>query len=307
MRRRGTVLPMLLCVGLSGCFAGENVRAPGWLERVWGPQLPLGPDSVLIDMMVVEQRLGDRFLNDDVWDCAYCQAVGLERQGLLADNGLRVGPVIGMVPGKLHNLLSMERYCAGKRRQILGAGHNTTVALGSLLPAFNFCLHTDAGATDVVLEQGQAMLLIEPSLTDDGRTRLKFTPQVTYGSVMPDYQADQLGWQLEFKRPSKTYPALGWEVTLAPNQYLIVGTHFDENASDEAPPTLGGQFFVQDTDQGSVQRLLVIRTMRGQSPSSGEWRVAKSSAADAGGQEKSPESAGEMQSVSPAAHCLASP
>ena len=86
------------------------------------------------------------------------------------------------------------------------------------------------------------------------------------------------------------------------NEYVVL-----VNSDHWQPSTLGGQFFVQDTDQGSVQRLLVIRTMRGQSTSSGDLRVAKTPAVDAGGQQKSSESAGELQSVSPAAHCLASP
>jgi hypothetical protein len=300
MRRWGTVLPLLLCIGLTGCFTGADVRPTGWLERLYGPQTPLGPDAVLIDMMVIEQRLGDKFLNGEVWDATDCQVVGLEQQGLLADNGLRVGQVIGMVPGKLQNMLTSERYCVRKRRQIMAAGQTTVLDVGPALPVFNCRVRTDTGATDVILEQGQATLMIEPSLTNDGRTRLKFTPQVLYGTIMPDYRTapDRSGWLLEFKRPSKTFPAASWEVTLAPNQCLIVGTSFDQASPDDEPQTLGSQYFLQETDQGWVQRLLVIRTTRDPSTLPNDCHAPHGGTADTSG--------AATQTTSPAAHCLMS-
>ena len=95
--------------------------------------------------------------------------------------------------------------------------------------------------------------------------RLKFTPQVLYGVVMPDYQVapDRSGRVLEFKRQSESYEALSWEVTLVPNQYLVVGTHFDENAAEEASQSLGSQCFVVEKGNTFVQRVLVLRTARG--------------------------------------------
>jgi hypothetical protein len=309
MRRcRLSVLPMLLCVSLTGCFTGDSVRTSSWLDRMRTPRIPLGPDGVLMDLVVIELPLSDKFLNDEIWDWSDCQAVGLERQGLLADNGLRVGQVIGMIPGQLQTLLSTDRHCVSKHRQLLPAGQKTVVSLGQPQPACNFRLHTEAGATDVTLNQGQATLVIEPSLTDDGRTRLKFTPQVLYGAVLPDYQvaADRSGMVLEFKRASKTYSSLSWEVALAPNQYLVVGTHFDDDVADSLTQTLGCQFFLENTNKGCVQRLLVIRTTRGDAGLSSDWSAGKGQIPDGKRQEDSTTNLGETQPISPAAHCLAS-
>jgi hypothetical protein len=59
---------------------------------------------------------------------------------------------------------------------------------------------------------------------------------------------------MEPERPHHSYPKLSWEVTLAPNQYLVVGTRFDQRHS------LGFASFVQTEETNPVQRLLVIRT-----------------------------------------------
>jgi hypothetical protein len=307
MRRRGTVLPMLLCVCLTGCFTGGKVRNAGWIERMCAPRIPLGPDGVLVDLVMIELPLGDNFLNNELWQCTDCLAIGQDKQGLLADNGLRVGPVIGMAPGELQNLLTTERHSSNQLRQILAAGHKTTFPLGPPQPACSFRLRTEGGATDVTLNQGQPTLIIEPSLADYGRIRLKFTPQVVYGTVRADYQAapKESNWHLEYKRPDKTYSSLSWEVTLAPNQYLVIGTRFDDLVADDGLPTLGGQFFMQDTDHGCVQRVLVVRTTRGDAGLSDEWHVAKSEMPECIEQEDAAQDG--TQPISPAAHCLTSP
>jgi hypothetical protein len=309
MRRcRLSVLPMLLCVSLTGCFTGDTVRTSNWLERMRTPRIPLGPDGVLMDLVIIELPLGDTFLNGEVWESTDCQAVGLERQGLLADNGLRVGQVIGMMPGQLQALLATDRDCVSKHRQLLPAGQKTVVSLGQPQPLCNFRLHTEAGATDVTLNQGQATLVIEPSLTDDGRTRLKFTPQVLYGAVLPEYQvaADRSGMVLEFKRANKTYASLSWEVALAPNQYLVVGTHPGDDAPGSLTQTLGCQFFLEDTNKGRVQRLLVIRTTRGDAGLTSDWSVAKGQMPDGNRQDDVTTDLGTTQPISAAAHCMAS-
>lgn len=306
MRRGGRVLPLLLCFCLAGCFTGDSPRTPGWAERMGVPHVALGPDGVLLDLVVLEMPLGDTFINKDIWECANVRSGGLECHGLLADNGLRTGPVIGMIPDQLQNLLNSPRHCFSKRRQILPGGQTTAVAVGPALPVCSFRLHTAEGDSDIELEQGQPTLIIAPSLADGGRIRLKFTPEVLYGTVGPNYSVapDRSGRVLEFKRPNKTYPALSWEVTVAPNQCLLVGSVFDDRILEDAMPTLGNQFFLQEQRPGQVQRLLVIRTMRGEAPE-GEWSAVTAQMPDSDNAEGGAAAASPTQSIAPAAHCLA--
>jgi len=255
--RRGLVL---LCVCLAGCLSGDSIRPPPI-----SPRTTLGPDGVLLDLVLVENALGDPFLNEQLWQNTDVQVAGLEKKGILDDNGFWVGQVIGMTPAELQKLITQERHCVINRRQLLPAGTPTVVALGPTLAECNFRLRTEDGADNVFLDQGQCTLTIMPSLTNDGRTRLKFTPQILYGSQTPDFQvaSDGKGWIYQCKRPSKSYDALSWEVTLAPNQYLVIGTHFDASAPEDVPQSLGNQCFLQENGRIFTQRVLVIRTTRG--------------------------------------------
>jgi hypothetical protein len=265
MRRGGAWVLVLLCVSLGGCLTGEPVRPSTWLDRLRSPRLPLGPDGVVIQMVLLERPLGDPFLNEEIWQSTDCQTVGPDRKAILDDNGIRVGQVVGMIPARLQAMLHSERYWAAHRMQIKAAGQATAMPLGQTLLECSFQLRTMDGGVDVLLEDGLCNLLIEPTLARDGRVKLKFTPQVLYGTRGPEYQVDPSrgAFQLEFKRPSKTYPELAWEVTLAANQFLVIGSHFDPEADEAAPQTLGGQFFIQENDRTFVQRLLVLRTVRG--------------------------------------------
>lgn len=219
----------------------------------------------MLDLVLVERPLGDEFLNDELWQSTDMQVAGLDKKALLDDNGLRVGQVVGMNPAKLQNLVASDRYCVISRRQTMPAGTPVTIPLGPVIGECNYCVKTSAGTFEVALSQGQCTLAVVPSLTKDGRTTLKFTPQVLYGSQVTDYQvaAGRTGFECQYKRPGKTYEALSWEVTLAPNQYLVIGTVFDPDILEESRQSLGNQFFLVEKGQTITQRLLVIRTTRG--------------------------------------------
>jgi hypothetical protein len=293
MRRWGAGVLVVVCLCLGGCLSGEQGHTSAMLSRMHIPHTTLGPDGALVDIVLVERPLGDPFLNGELWTNTDCQVVGLEKKALLDDNGFCVGQVIGMNPAKLQNLIQSNRYCVTSRRQLLPAGTPTTVAMGPPQARCEFRVKTDDGNHDIDLDQGQCTICIVPSLTNDGRTRLKFTPQVLYGSTVPDIQVapDRLNFLYQWKRPNKIYDALSWEVTLAPNQYLVIGTHFDENVPEDAPQSLGSQCFLQDGSGGFKQRILVIRTTRGN-----ERGESTSVQADTGTVAGQP--------VSAAAHCL---
>jgi hypothetical protein len=276
----------MLSVCLGGCLSGEQVNTSKMFNRPPLPRAALGPDGVMLDYVLVERPLGDPFLNDELWETTDVQVVGVEKKRLLEDNGIRVGQVIGMNPAKLQNLLESERFCVSGRRQILAAGALTTVPLGPVQPTCDFSLRTGEGSFDVTLDQAQCTLAVVPMLTDDGRTRVKFTPQIVYGAQVQDYQVapGRTGWEYEYKRQSKSYDALSWEITLAPNQQVLIGTFFDPDLADEDDESLGNQCFIQDNGKMAMQRLLVIRTTRG-------------SAAGMPGQ-------GAVQALTPAAACM---
>jgi hypothetical protein len=57
-------------------------------------------------------------------------------------------------------------------------------------------------------------------------------------------------------QPDEAYPWLSWELTVAANEYVVVGTRLDR------PGTLGHCCFLHGEGRPPVQRLLVLRTAR---------------------------------------------
>lgn len=259
------VLIALGCGALGGCFSAHKERTTA---RSYGPPMVgvIGDDVVYLDVAVIERTLGDAFLNHDLW----CEAdeevvhvenepgVNLERKSALEKNGFRIGQVGGLLPSKLQNLLTSERSCQTRRIQ-LHAGHETTLACGRLWPHCRYrLLHDDRPAT-VEVDEAQCELEVVPSLDDEGRIRLSFTPRIKHGEVkpaiVPVLDADgQLRWDRQENQAEEVYSWLDWTLTLVPNEYVVLGALLGTGE------TLGEQFFLtREDDHPIVQRLLVLR------------------------------------------------
>lgn len=258
------VLIALGCGALGGCLSGNKERTTA---RSYGPPLAgvVGEDVVYLDVAVIERTFGDAFLNHELWSetdeevirIEDEQAAGLERKSALKQNGYRVGQVGGLLPSKLQDLLTSPR-CQTRRIQ-KHAGHEITLACG---PPWPHCrcqlLYDDCSAT-VEVDKAQCALAVVPELAGDGRIRLRFTPRVKHGDVtaafLPMLDADGVRhWDRQVHQAEEVYPWLSWTLTVAPNEYVVLG------ALVENGETLGEHFFLTCQEgQPIVQRLLVLR------------------------------------------------
>jgi hypothetical protein len=265
MRHRQALLPGLLAVLLCGCVSQDAGKA-SWLDRFHQMQGPTGPNVVQMDVALVECPFGDSYLDRDLWPQIDEQVVALEQKNLLQDNGFRVGQIGGITPPGLQALLLSPRSCPDPRRIVLRAGQSFDLLLGPVLPLCRFRMQQDGETAELRLEQAQCLLTVVPALTGDGRTTLHFTPQVRHGEsrLQPRPAADLSGWLLKVQQPTEEYAHLGWEVTLAPNEYVVVGGRAEERAAGDRAPTLGQRCFLRPEETPPVQRLLVIRTGRTQ-------------------------------------------
>ena len=250
-------LPAALLIALAAGCATPTNSATVW-ERLRPFQGPTGPDVVQMDVALIELPVGDPYLNRELWTAVDEQALTLERKSVLEDNGLRVGLVGGIMPARLQALLTSDKTCANPRRHFFRAGTTTTLEIGPVHQVCRFYLTQDAEALPVELEQARCTFEVQPSLTRDGKTRLVFTPRIQHGERRQTFQpsADRTRWELLEQRSSETYTALAWDVTLAPNEFVVVGVRADCRDS------LGHRFFVREDEPAPVQRLLVIRTNR---------------------------------------------
>jgi hypothetical protein len=259
------VLIILAAGALGGCFSGNKDRSTA---RSSGPPMAgvVGEDVVYLDVAVIERTLGDAFLNNQLWSEADEEvihienepAASLERKRALEKNGFRIGQIGGMLPSKLHDLLTSERSCQTRRIE-LHADHETVLPCGPPWPQCRYRLIRDDRSATVELDQARCELEVVPSLADEGRIRLRFTPRVKHGEVksafVPIRDADgQLRWDRHEDQTEEAYPWLGWTLTLVPNEYVVLGALVADG------DTLGEQFFLtREEDHPIVQRLLVLR------------------------------------------------
>jgi hypothetical protein len=241
-----------------GCTSPDAVRTTAWLRSLPAFRGPTGPDVVQLEWALLERPVGDRYLNQGMWDQVNEQVIALERKDMLEDNGFRVAQIGGLLPDELQSLLTSERSNANARRRQLRAGDSVTIPLGAARAQCRFQIKQDDLAEPVTFAQAQFALIVTPTLTSDGQTRLQFTPRLTHGETKLVFKptADGSNWALQGHLPTENYPDQGWEVTLAPNECVLIGGRFDR------PDTLGNQCFVRGDEPKPMQRLLVIRTGR---------------------------------------------
>jgi hypothetical protein len=214
-------------------------------------------EIVLLDVRVLERPVGDPFINQELWQHTDELVVDLDRKAAVEDNGFRVGQIVGMTPGKFQDLLKSERYCVNPRRHVIPSGHCVTPYLGPAWSRAEFVLQHGKETQQVALERARFGLEVKATLAGDGKTRLSFTPKVENGETVLPFQPDpeQQAWTMRVDKPCRNYPELGWDVWLAPGEYLVIGGILPKEKS------LGHRSFVQE-DGNPMQRLLVLCTSR---------------------------------------------
>src|SRR5262245_238250 len=168
MRRLLAVLLALPACAPLGCFPArppQDVRA--------APPAEAGaPDLVDLYVAVVERPAGDYDLNHDVWQLADEQNVAgpdgpapeQRRKQALADNGLRVGQVGGLLPARLQALVESGRCSSPPQVLRRRAGDAAVLALGPARPLCRFRLRHEGDGDDVELTQAQCEVEVTPTL-----------------------------------------------------------------------------------------------------------------------------------------------
>jgi hypothetical protein len=258
MCRPGVSLPGLLLMLLAGCVGDHVAPATALVSGFRGP-VPSSSDAVEMIVALIERRAGDPYLDKEVWTFTDEQIVELEHKAVLEDNGFRVGQIVGMTPAGLQSLLTSERACTRANCYFLGQGKSETLVLGGPVPRCRFQIIQQGKPVELTFDEARFALIVQPQWLGDGRMRFHFTPQVQFGDKkLRDFRiaADGSGLEMQNENPGQSFPALSWDVTVPPSQYVLVGGRLDQ------AERIGHRCFVQADGASAVQRLLVIRTSR---------------------------------------------
>src|SRR5262249_22247764 len=105
-RRLAAALALLLC---GGCLWVRPTQSGAWMRSLRPAGGPQGDDVVVLQVSVIEQLVGDRNVNRDLWTTIDEGAVTLDRRAVLEDNGFRVAVAGGSASETLNDLLKSKR------------------------------------------------------------------------------------------------------------------------------------------------------------------------------------------------------
>jgi len=263
MRSLCALLTALLYIGVIGCTT-DGPRSKSMFGGLSPFRGPTGSDVVQLEWGLIERPVGDRYLNEDLWALANEQILPLERKDFFEREGLRIAQIGGLLPSELLEMVHSERSNPSPQRKLVRSGHATLLAIGPVrekcecgepLPGIRTGLWFEHPTS---LVKAQFGIAVTPSLANDNKVRLSFTPQVEHGEVKASIRpaADGSGWTNSPQATTEKYGELSWDVTLAANDYLLVGCWF------KSASCFGKEAFVRVDEPRPVQRLLVIRAAR---------------------------------------------
>lgn len=247
------LLPLLLG-GQAGCLHTDNRPHTSFLRRMQNQAIT--PDQALIEVALIEQPPGNEYINRELWRHTDEMIVDLEHRAKLEDNGFRMGQLVGASPAELQRLLLSERFT---KTNVL-AFHPGNVQTIHVMPAdvarASYQFADGKKNEAITLDDARFALDVMARFAPDGRTTFTFTPKAEHGAQAFPFRADPNGWVMTLERQSRAHPELSWEVTLGPNQMLLIGGRLERDGS------LGQAAFVQQDGVNAVQRVLAIRNVR---------------------------------------------
>jgi hypothetical protein len=240
----------------TGCLWTDESAPNHWLSRL--QKQTISADHALIEVALVERPVRDEYINRKIWDQVDEVIVDFGRDNTLVQNGFRIGQLVGPTPDDFQKMLLSKRCCANPHAMIFPAGRTATIYLGPELPQSTYEFVEGKLRTEITLDQARYCLEVTAQFDSAGRTKLKFMPKIENGETELPFQAvpERSAWELRIEKASRKYPDLNWEVTLSPNQFLLIG------CQPQREKTIGWSAFTQSAGAANVQRLLVIRSCR---------------------------------------------
>jgi hypothetical protein len=214
--------------------------------------------GLAIRTVLIEQPAGDPFLSRGLWKSAG-QPLPHEQSALLARNGLRVGVLTGMVPGEFEQLITTA--AVSPMHRTMQPQKPKVVPVNGPLDRCSYQAFHDLAAdpTPAELISAECGLSVTARPGEGDRVTLVCEPQVQHGDKQAWLKpsADGTEFTRRDAKPLESFPTLSFEVTLGPQDYLVIG------AADDSTSTLGQAFFYTATENRARQRVLVIRALRG--------------------------------------------
>lgn len=249
LTRQAITLSLVLMTG--GCTMLDGDQKEHWLSRLT-PGWPSAAKVGQVEVAVIEDALPSYYLTEGLWQEVDEQVVPLERRSAFEANGLRLGIVSGSVSQKLQRLLTNKESCPMARSVSSAADQEIRWPLHGDVPTALFEYVQRTASIRLELQKVEFGLILKLRPAEQGKTLVRVEPYISHrtpGAKIMTPAQDAAAWKLE--QPELRLSDLIWEMTLGPNDYLLLGGRVP------GPSHFGALAFV---DEGKkVQRALLIR------------------------------------------------
>ncbi|GIW98180.1 MAG: hypothetical protein KatS3mg111_1513 [Pirellulaceae bacterium] len=266
---RGWLLHLLL----AGLLAGGGCSS--WKSPSARPTSPLAepngvprPDVVTIDTVTARFPDDQADALNELWNQLDESIVPIEQRQLLAQNGLRVGVVIGQLPPLIERRLQetgqqqesdvvegaglatdvdnrMHRLqCrAGKRKEVLVRRVTDPVTVVSV--------QADGALSGATYDMPAMLLDLRAIPIGAVEAQLRLTPEIHYGTRRQTFVVSDVGIRPSLERPRRVWKELGLDLRLRAGQVLVLGGRIP-------PKAIGKAFFTTSAIDGTQEHVLLL-------------------------------------------------
>jgi hypothetical protein len=241
----------LVPLALAGCLH-ESDR-PAWMNRIPLLRQTPQPDSAALEYVIVERPANSDEINRRVWDRVDELIFPAETLFALQTTGLRVGIASESTPGPLRKLIDDPRSGRGHRFRTFPLDKPAPLLVSNPIPHADVTIPAgENGSTRFVHDDVSFGFEITVRDGSDGKAIVKLVPHAHFRDPSRILPVD--GGERDFG--TETFPAAGFEISLAASEYLVIGTDFYRDR------TFGHAAMIGEHDDRVVQRLLVLRAGR---------------------------------------------
>jgi len=269
-----------VCLGIGAGGGCSTVVAHSPQKNTLLRPAQMSPDAVGLEIFFVRLPLGDRELNEHLWQEVDEQALQASVRRQLWKNGFRAAIVGTSVPVRLARLLKMaDQPPAAQeeglsrvqlqepqkvepwitcRRVSLRPGCRSELIASGLYEEMTILRPEPQGIAGQTFRKAQGLFALYAQPIPDGRVQLELTPEVHYGDPAQRWVGDQGMFRLEVRRERQVFTELTLQSRLAPGEMLLMSCFPDREGS------LGWYFFTQTSGGDPQQKLLLIRVAQTQ-------------------------------------------
>jgi hypothetical protein len=255
MRRAWWAWAAVIGAAAAGCLSHRAALPTASTARSLG----LSNEGVCVQSVLIERPLGDSVIDRELWAAGLPAARDATR-ALLCENGLRAVVLGGNLPAGFQRALATESDTVDAHLLTFATRKDAVIPTVGPIDPCDYEVLTGLGGkrVRVSLRQARCGVLVRPEPAADGRVRVWCEPQVQHGERQDWLRPTADGTQFAMPRelPLERYPTLGFDVLLAPGEYLVLGWPADQ------PGTLGAAMFEVDAGGRPRQRVLVLRAGR---------------------------------------------